>query len=547
MGILEGILYMMWRGIAIGVIISAPMGPVGILCIQRTLEKGRATGFFTGVGAAISDLFYCLLTGFCLSFIEDFLKANQNLIQIIGSIVLVAFGIYLFRSNPARSLRKPDVNRVSKRKNILSGFLFTFSNPLIVFLIIGLFARFNFLLPEINLYQYLIGYVFIFAGALLWWWVVTLFVDKVRAHFNLRSMWLINKITGGIILIFAVVGIVTALTAYASAATPAGRIEWRFYNESRGSECVIDNPGPDTMRVNFPVGRGDFRLTARVSNLNNARRKSYSYAGTDGRKHRQSHPSWGIMIDCCHGSDDRDNAVIEFQTSGDNSDDIYTPSIRMKVNSPGEMTEKQDLSGVLDPYTGENAFLLSRSGATLLVKGGSREYRQLAEIEDCADADSIGFFVSPGGRLRIDNVAIESAGEPARGSFSSYGNEDMIESYLRRSRDAMEGIWILFDRSFDESRLRPGGDYRLALIAAPDGGYEIIYLEGAVRNGAAWKSGMLRGKMQESKIPGVYDVEWLGADFRPLPDTGKAQLESPGLLSIHFPYLASTLRLKKIR
>lgn len=89
MGILEGILYMMWRGIAIGVIISAPMGPVGILCIQRTLEKGRATGFFTGVGAAISDLFYCLLTGFCLSFIEDFLKANQNLIQIIGSIVLV--------------------------------------------------------------------------------------------------------------------------------------------------------------------------------------------------------------------------------------------------------------------------------------------------------------------------------------------------------------------------------------------------------------------------------------------------------------------------
>lgn len=547
MGILEGILYMMWRGIAIGVIISAPMGPVGILCIQRTLEKGRATGFFTGVGAAISDLFYCLLTGFCLSFIEDFLKANQNLIQIIGSIVLVAFGIYLFRSNPARSLRKPDVNRVSKRKNILSGFLFTFSNPLIVFLIIGLFARFNFLLPEISIFQYLIGYVFIFAGALLWWWVVTLFVDKVRAHFNLRSMWLINKITGGIILIFAVVGIVTALTAYASAATPAGRIEWRFYNESRGSECVIDNPGPDTMRVDFPVGRGDFRLTARVSNLNNARRKSYSYTGTDGRKHRQSHPSWGIMIDCCHGSDDRDNAVIEFQTSGDNSDDIYTPSIRMKVNSPGEMTEKQDLSGVLDPYTGENAFLLSRSGATLLVKGGSREYRQLAEIEDCADADSIGFFVSPGGRLRIDNVAIESAGEPARGSFSSYGNEDMIESYLRRSRDAMEGIWILFDRSFDESRLRPGGDYRLALIAAPDGGYEIIYLEWAVRNGAAWKPGMLRGTLRESKIPGVYDVEWLGADFRPLPDTGKAQLESPGLLSIQFPYLAATLRLKKIR
>ena len=60
MGFFEGILYMLWRGLAIGVIISAPMGPVGILCVQRTLEKGRYTGFFTGIGAALSDLFYCL-------------------------------------------------------------------------------------------------------------------------------------------------------------------------------------------------------------------------------------------------------------------------------------------------------------------------------------------------------------------------------------------------------------------------------------------------------------------------------------------------------
>ena len=111
MGFFEGILYMLWRGLAIGVIISAPMGPVGILCVQRTLEKGRYTGFFTGIGAALSDLFYCLLTGFGLSFIEEFLKANQNAIQIIGSVVLVVFGIYLFRSNPARTLKKPDAAR----------------------------------------------------------------------------------------------------------------------------------------------------------------------------------------------------------------------------------------------------------------------------------------------------------------------------------------------------------------------------------------------------------------------------------------------------
>ena len=83
---------MIWRGIAIGIIISAPMGPVGILCVQRTLEKGRRTGFYTGVGAALSDLFYCLLTGFGLSFIEEFLTRNSNIIQLIGRLVLIAFG-----------------------------------------------------------------------------------------------------------------------------------------------------------------------------------------------------------------------------------------------------------------------------------------------------------------------------------------------------------------------------------------------------------------------------------------------------------------------
>jgi len=213
MDLIESLFYMIWRGIAIGILISAPMGPVGILCIQRTLDKGRRPGFYTGVGAAISDLFYCLLTGFGLSFIQEFLEHNQNVIQLVGSAVLIGFGIYLFKKNPASSL-KPAVipEPVSPKKNILGGFLFTFSNPLILFLIIGLFARFNFPVPEVKFYHYIIGFLAIFTGAVAWWWMVTFAIDKVRAHFNLRSMWLINRIIGTIILLFAIVGIVTGIT-----------------------------------------------------------------------------------------------------------------------------------------------------------------------------------------------------------------------------------------------------------------------------------------------------------------------------------------------
>lgn len=204
----------LWRGLAIGILISAPMGPVGILCVQRTLNRGRRVGFFTGVGAAVSDLFYCLLTGFGLSFIEEFLKQNQNGIQLAGSLALVAFGIYIFRKNPAKSLRSPDaVERGSVAKDILGGFLFTVSNPLILFLIIGLFARFNFLGTDTQFYHYIGGFVAILAGALGWWWLVTFFVNKVRNHFNVRSMWLINKFIAVVIFGFAAVGLYSSITA----------------------------------------------------------------------------------------------------------------------------------------------------------------------------------------------------------------------------------------------------------------------------------------------------------------------------------------------
>lgn len=214
MGFFESLFYMIWRGLAIGVLISAPMGPVGILCIQRTLDKGRKSGLYTGIGAAISDLIYCILTGFGLSFIEEFLERNQNIIQLVGSAVLIGFSIYLFKKNPASSLKRPidEAVHISPHKNILGGFLFTFSNPLILFLIIGLFARFNFPAPEMTFFYYFFGFASIFVGAILWWELVTFAVNKLRAHFNVRSMWLINRIIGVIILLFAIVGIVTGIT-----------------------------------------------------------------------------------------------------------------------------------------------------------------------------------------------------------------------------------------------------------------------------------------------------------------------------------------------
>ena len=199
---------------SIGVILSAPMGPIGILCVQRTLNNGRHSGLFTGVGAAASDLFYCLLVGLGISLVTDFIADHVNVLQIVGSIILIVYALYMIFHNPVSQIKENIDQRNDHLRDMVTGFLFTLSNPLIMFLIIPLFARFSFPLPEYRFYHIILGYASIVLGALMWWAVITFFVDKVRSHFNIRSMWLINRIIGIIIIILSCYGLVTGVYAY---------------------------------------------------------------------------------------------------------------------------------------------------------------------------------------------------------------------------------------------------------------------------------------------------------------------------------------------
>ena len=102
------ILDFIFKGMMIGVIASAPMGPVGILCVQRTLNKGRWYGFATGIGAAASDIIYAGFAGFGMSFVMDLINNDQNrfYLQIAGSIMLLCFGLYTYRTDPTKKMHQ---------------------------------------------------------------------------------------------------------------------------------------------------------------------------------------------------------------------------------------------------------------------------------------------------------------------------------------------------------------------------------------------------------------------------------------------------------
>lgn len=548
MGLLESLFYMMWRGIAIGVLVSAPMGPVGILCIQRTLDKGRRAGLFTGVGAALSDLFYCLLTGFGLSFIEEFIEKNQNVIQLIGSVVLIGFSVYLFKKNPARALKAHSEPKVSAKKNILGGFLFTFSNPLIILLIIGLFARFNFLMPDIQIYHYLVGFIFILVGALGWWWMVTFFIDKVRSHFNVRSMWLINKLIGVVILLFAIVGIITSIVSMSSPAS-AQTVRMnaaRGYSGFKGSMSagvrvvnMADTVALDLMEVREPVASFDF--SARVANRHSHPSRRYSYTDSKGKKHGAILPSWGIAAVC-----GADTVYVEFKISESEKNAFDSSSVwQMRAaNAQGACLNQAEIAEGCD-FHGLNGLTLRRRGSQWQIFGGNRSSNLLLEFDYHADPTlAIGWEAMPGAEIEATDISFVPIASLV-GEKLVADIDELVKAFPYSS-DYREGIWRAYDRSLDESMLKMGGDYTVALRREGPGNFSVIYVSGAKVNSSLWRPGMLKGRLVASTYPDVFDVEWRDADGNFMSHDIKAQMESPSVLSIQFPYQNSSLRFRKV-
>ncbi|MDR3652450.1 MAG: LysE family transporter [Paludibacter sp.] len=199
------------KGILIGLCISVPLGPIGMLTIQRTLNRGQKHGIATGLGATTSDLIYTVITLFSLSFVLDFIEGHRFIIQLIGSLVVAFFGWYIYRANPATQPKPNETIKHSLVGDFATSFGLTFSNPLVLFVLIALFARFEFIGNQTTLFVSICGILSILGGALLWWSLLTFLVSRFKNKLNMRELKIINQITGVIILTLGCVGFVLDL------------------------------------------------------------------------------------------------------------------------------------------------------------------------------------------------------------------------------------------------------------------------------------------------------------------------------------------------
>ena len=168
------------KGILIGLCISVPLGPIGMLCVQRTLNRGRLHGIFTGLGATTSDLIYTMIALYSLSYVTDIIEAHRFAIQLAGSILVIMFGYYIFRANPNTQPKPNEPKRTNLFSDYITSFILTFTNPLIIFVLLAMFARFEFVTKNSTPYLLFIGIFSILAGAFVWWSILTFVVGKFK-------------------------------------------------------------------------------------------------------------------------------------------------------------------------------------------------------------------------------------------------------------------------------------------------------------------------------------------------------------------------------
>lgn len=199
----------LFKGLLIGFSIAAPVGPIGILCIKRTITSGRLAGLVSGLGAATADAVYGIIAAFGLTFISSFLIDQQSWLRLLGGAFLCYLGVKTFFTKPTES------SSLSNEINLLnaygSTFFLTLTNPLTILSFAAIFAGLGLLDVDGNYLSAAIIVLGVFIGSACWWFLLSTGVSIFRARFTSTGLLWVNRISGLIILGFGIAAVYTGL------------------------------------------------------------------------------------------------------------------------------------------------------------------------------------------------------------------------------------------------------------------------------------------------------------------------------------------------
>ena len=198
-------LTLLCRGLLIGLSIAAPVGPIGVLCIRKTLAQGRSSGLACGLGAAAADGVYGAIAGFGLTAVSNFLIGQLSLLRLVGGCILLWLGSQTFLAKPATEpAGQPTANLAG---GFASTFLLTLTNPMTILSFVAVFAGLGLGTENPSYAAAGLLVLGVFLGSALWWILLSSVVGLIRERCQVSSLDWINRISGIIIVGFGLLAL----------------------------------------------------------------------------------------------------------------------------------------------------------------------------------------------------------------------------------------------------------------------------------------------------------------------------------------------------
>lgn len=197
------------QGLIIGLSVAAPVGPIGVLCVRRTLTQGRWTGFVSGLGAATADALYASVAGFGLSVVSGFLVDQQVWLRVFGGAYLCYLGVRAFFDAPDVAVEAEGNPRLLGAYG--SAFALTLGNPMTMLSFVGIFAGLGLTTAGGDHRAAAALVLSVFAGSVLWWFGLNGTASLLRERFDVGALRWVNRVSGVIVSGFGIAALVSAL------------------------------------------------------------------------------------------------------------------------------------------------------------------------------------------------------------------------------------------------------------------------------------------------------------------------------------------------
>ncbi|HEX2920308.1 MAG TPA: LysE family transporter [Bacteroidales bacterium] len=199
----------LFKGIMLGLIVSVPLGPIGIILINRTIKRGLLSGLFSGLGLSVGDLVLAIVAALGFTIVIGFIREEKFVLGVISGIAIIIIGIKVFFSNPVKDFRRRDKSSKSLWRDFYSVFILAVTNPYTVLIFVAFFSGFP---VRHDIDREMIPVILvpgIFIGTMGWWSTLSWFVNRFKDKFGLRTIVRINKIAGFIIILIGVIVLFT--------------------------------------------------------------------------------------------------------------------------------------------------------------------------------------------------------------------------------------------------------------------------------------------------------------------------------------------------